>query len=155
PTMRSLFTKILGDYNEKALKKIYPIVAEVNSHEETVQSKSDDELRAFALELRERHAQGESLDDLLPESFATTREVARRTLNQRHLDDQVMSGIVIQQRKIDDVGAIEGKTQSDSRFVGLNALPGREVSVITSNDYLARRDVQWMEPIYHALGLTI
>jgi preprotein translocase subunit SecA len=153
--MRSLFTKLLGDYNEKALKKIQPIVAEVNSHESTVQSMSDDELRSFAIGLRERHAAGESLDDLLPESFAATREVARRTLNQRHYDVQVLGGIVLHEGKIAEMRTGEGKTQTATLPVALNALTGRGVHVVTVNDYLAKRDVQWMGQIYHALGLSI
>ena len=154
-TMRSLLTKILGDFNEKALKQIQPTVDEINEIESDIESLSDDELRSFAVELRERHAEGESLDELLPESFAATREAARRTLSQRHYDVQLMGGIVLHQGKIAEMRTGEGKTQTATLPVALNAITGRGVHVITVNDYLAKRDVQWMGKIYHALGLTV
>ncbi|MEZ4623997.1 MAG: preprotein translocase subunit SecA [Thermomicrobiales bacterium] len=153
--MRSLLTKILGDFNEKALKQIQPTVDEINEIESDIVALSDDELRSFAVELRERHAEGESLDDLLPESFAATREAARRTLSQRHYDVQLMGGIVLHQGKIAEMRTGEGKTQTATLPVALNAITGRGVHVITVNDYLAKRDVQWMGKIYHALGLTV
>ncbi|MCC6705254.1 MAG: preprotein translocase subunit SecA [Thermomicrobiales bacterium] len=153
--MRSLFTKLLGDFNEKALKKISPILVDVNAEESRVTSLSDDALRNFGLELRRRCEAGESLDELLPESFAATREAARRTLGQRHYDVQVLGGIVLHQGKIAEMRTGEGKTQTAALPVALNALTGRGVHVITVNDYLAKRDVQWMGQIYHALGLTV
>jgi preprotein translocase subunit SecA len=153
--MRSLFTKVLGDFNEKALKKIRPIVDEINDLEADIQAMEDDELREFALSLRTRAEAGESLDDLLPESFAATRETARRVLGQRHYDVQLMGGIVLHQGKIAEMGTGEGKTQTATLPAALNALSGRGVHVITVNDYLAKRDAQWMGRVYHALGLTV
>ncbi|MGH2548348.1 MAG: preprotein translocase subunit SecA, partial [Thermomicrobiales bacterium] len=153
--MRSLFTKVLGDFNEKALKKIRPIVDEINELESDIQAMEDDELREFALSLRKRADEGESLDDLLPESFAATRETARRVLGQRHYDVQLLGGITLHQGKIAEMGTGEGKTQTATLPAALNALNGRGVHVITVNDYLAKRDAQWMGRVYHALGLTV
>jgi preprotein translocase subunit SecA len=153
--MRTILTKILGDYNEKALKRLLPLVDEINELEDDIHAMEDDELREYALELRKRHEEGESLDDLLPESFAATREVALRVMQKRHYDVQLMGGIVLHQGKIAEMGTGEGKTLTATLPVALNALTGRGVHVVTVNDYLAKRDVQWMGQIYHALGLSI
>jgi len=153
--MRTLLTKILGDPNTKAIKQLEPIVQEINALEPQMQAKSDAELRSFGDELRRRYEDGESLDDLLPESFAATREAARRALGQRHYDVQLMGGIVLHQGKIAEMKTGEGKTLTATTAVALNALTGRGVHVVTVNDYLAKRDTQWMGRVYHALGLSV
>ena len=153
--MRNLITKIFGDTNEKAVKALQPWVADVAAVEEDVCDLSDEGLRDYALALKVRAQAGEELDDLLPESFAATREVARRVLGQRHYDVQVMGGIVLHQGKIAEMRTGEGKTLTATLPTALNALPGKGVHVITVNDYLAKRDAQWMGRVYHALGLTI
>jgi preprotein translocase subunit SecA len=153
--MRSLFTKVLGDYNEKALKKLRPLVDDINELEPEVQAMEDSELEEYALNLRKRAEEGESLDDLLPESFAVTRETARRVLGQRHYDVQLMGGITLHQGKIAEMSTGEGKTQTATLPAALNALTGRGVHIITVNDYLAKRDAQWMGQVYHRLGLSV
>src|SRR6478735_5437683 len=153
--MRSFLTKVLGDSNVKALKQFQPIVEDINELEPEFAGMSDDELREFAINLRRRHQEGESLDDLLPESFAATRETAKRVLEKRHYDVQLMGGIALHQGKIAEMRTGEGKTLTATLPVALNALTGRGVHVITVNDYLAKRDAQWMGAVYHALGLSV
>ena len=153
--MRSLLTKVFGDTNAKALKQILPLVEDINELEPEFMAMDDDELREFAINLRARYADGETLDDLLPESFAVTRETAKRVLEKRHYDVQLMGGIVLHQGKIAEMRTGEGKTLTATLPVALNALTGRGVHVITVNDYLAKRDTQWMGAVYHALGLTV
>jgi preprotein translocase subunit SecA len=153
--MRALLTKILGDPNDKAIKQTLPIVQEINDLEPTMQAKSDEELQSVAAELRARYEEGEDLDALLPEAFAATREAARRTLGQRHYDVQLMGGIVLHEGKIAEMKTGEGKTQTAVLAVALNAVTGEGVHVITVNDYLAKRDTQWMGQVYHALGFSV
>ena len=125
--MRSVLTKILGDPNDKALKSIRPIVEDINALEPAMQALSDDELRELSAEFRERLENGETLDDLLPEAFAATREAARRTIGQRHYDVQMMGGVVLHQGKIAEMRTGEGKTLTATAPVALNALAGRGV----------------------------
>jgi preprotein translocase subunit SecA len=153
--MRTLLTKILGDPNEKALKALQPLVQQVNDLEPEMEAKSDEELQALGAQFRARYEDGEELDDLMPESFAATREAARRTLGQRHYDVQLMGGGVLHQGKIAEMKTGEGKTLTATLAVALNAVTGRGVHVVTVNDYLAKRDTQWMGQVYHALGLSI
>ncbi len=153
--MRSLLTKVFGDTNAKALKQILPLVEDINELEPEFVAMEDDELREFAINLRARFADGETLDDLLPESFAVTRETAKRVLEKRHYDVQLMGGVVLHQGKIAEMRTGEGKTLTATLPVALNALTGRGVHVITVNDYLAKRDAQWMGAVYHALGLSV
>jgi preprotein translocase subunit SecA len=153
--MRSLLTKVFGDTNAKALKQILPLVEDINELEPEFAAMDDDELREFAINLRARYAEGETLDDLLPESFAATRATAKRVLQKRPYDVQLMGGIVLHQGKIAEMRTGEGKTLTATLPVALNALTGRGVHVITVNDYLAKRDAQWMGAVYHALGLTV
>jgi preprotein translocase subunit SecA len=150
-----LLTKILGDPNDKAIKQLQPLVQEINSLESTMTAKSDDELRQTAAQLRGRYENGETLDDLLPEAFAATREAARRAIGQRPYDSQIMGGIVLHQGKIAEMKTGEGKTLTATLAVALNAITGRGVHVITVNDYLAKRDAQWMGRVYDALGLSV
>jgi preprotein translocase subunit SecA len=153
--MRSLLSKFLGDPNEKTVKKIQTTVEQINALEPTYQAMSDDDLRNDRNELKQRLENGEPLDDLLPESFAATREAARRTLGQRHFDVQLIGGSVLHQGKIAEMKTGEGKTLTATLPVALNAVSGEGVHVVTVNDYLAKRDTQWMGQVYHALGLSV
>ena len=148
-------TKIFGDANERYLKSTKPIVEKINSLEPKFERFSDEELKGKIKEFRERIKKGESLDSLLPETFALTREAAKRTLNQRHFDVQLIGGIVLHQGKIAQMLTGEGKTLAATLPACLNALPGKGVHIVTVNDYLARRDTVWMGQIYHLLGLSV
>src|SRR5262245_53974017 len=130
------------------------LLAQVNSLEEQMKALSDDELRQTTPRLREKLAQGATLDDLLPEAFAATREAAYRTKNMRHFDVQILGGAVLHRGNIAEMVTGEGKTLVATLPAVLNALEGKGVHIITVNDYLARRDCEWMSPIYHALGIS-
>ena len=147
--------KGLVDSNERALKALRPMVLEVNSLEPTFQALSNDHLRDKTQEFKARLEQGETLDDLLPESFAAVREAAKRTIGQRHFDVQLMGGAVLHQGRIAEMKTGEGKTLVATLPLYLNALLGKGAHLVTVNDYLARRDTQWMGPIYHLLGLSV
>ncbi|NQW22842.1 MAG: preprotein translocase subunit SecA [SAR202 cluster bacterium] len=153
--MVSVLQKVLGDPNEKALKKFYPIVDEINGLEPEFQKLTDEQLRAKTEEFRARLAGDEDLNDIMPEAFAAVREAARRNLKQRHYNVQLIGGMVLHQGQIAEMKTGEGKTLVATLAVYTNALEGKGVHVVTVNDYLARRDPVWMSPIYHALGLTI
>jgi len=147
--------KGLFDSNEKELKRLQPYVDEINRLEPDFESFSDADLRAKTDEFRARLADGESLDDILPEAFAAVREAAKRTIGQRHFDVQLMGGIVLHQGKIAEMKTGEGKTLVATLPTYLNALTGEGCHLVTVNDYLARRDCRWMGPIYHALGVSV
>jgi len=151
----SLFTKILGDPNEREVKKLVGAVAAINSLEPEIKRLSDAQLREKTEVLKGQIAEGKDLDAILPEAFATVREVAKRTLGQRHFDAQLMGGVVLHQGKIAEMRTGEGKTLAATLPVYLNALIGKGVHVVTVNDYLAKRDAVWMGQIYDALGLTV
>jgi preprotein translocase subunit SecA len=153
--MVTVLQKLLGDPNNKALKKLFPLQDEVNELEPEYQKLSDDELRDKTLEFKSRLAGKETLNDLIPEAFAAVREAARRTLGQRHYDVQLIGGMVLHRGQIAEMKTGEGKTLVATLPVYANALTGLGVHIVTVNDYLARRDPVWMGPIYHALGLTI
>ena len=153
--MRKLLTKLFGDPNEAPLKPYQNVIAQVNALEPQMEALSDLELRELANGLRDRLEEGETLDDLLPESFAATREAGRRTLGQRHFDVQLLGGAVLHSGKIAEMRTGEGKTLTATLAVALNALNGRGVHVVTVNDYLAKRDTQWMGQVYDALGLSV
>ncbi len=153
--MLKWLTRVLGDSNEKILHSLQPIVERINALEKTFESLTDAQLRAKTDEFRRRLAEGETLDDLLPEAFAVVREAAKRTLGQRHFDVQLIGGIVLHQGKIAEMKTGEGKTLVATLPAYLNALEGKGVHVVTVNDYLAKRDAQWMGPVYHFLGLTV
>lgn len=147
--------KSLFDFNEKELKRIRPLVDRINSLEAEIKRLSDAELQAQTALFRERVANGATLDDLLPEAFATVREAALRTLGQRHFDVQLIGGVVLHEGNIAEMKTGEGKTLAATLPVYLNALTGRGVHVVTVNDYLARRDSEWMGRIYRFLGLSV
>jgi len=149
-----VLAKIFGSKNDRMIKQYRKIVRTINDLEPTVEPLSDAELAAKTVEFRERFAQGETLDQLLPEAFAVVREAARRVLGERHYDVQMIGGIVLHEGKIAEMKTGEGKTLTSTAPIYLNALAGKGVHVVTVNDYLARRDVQWMGEVYRFLGLT-
>jgi preprotein translocase subunit SecA len=153
--MASLLRKIFGTSNDRALKRIVPIVERINRLERELVKLSDEELRARTPAFRERLANGETLDDLLPEAFASVREASKRTLGQRHFDAQLVGGVVLHEGKIAEMKTGEGKTLVATLPAYLNALAGRGVHVVTVNDYLARRDSQWMGEVHRFLGLSV
>ena len=152
--MPVLLGKFLGSASERAVKRFLPAVERINRLEPEYQQLSDSELRAKTDEFKARLEEGETLDDLLPEAFATVREASRRTIGLRHFDVQLIGGMVLHQGKIAEMRTGEGKTLVATLPVYLNALEGKGGHLVTVNDYLARRDLQWMGPIYHFLGLT-
>ncbi|UCH23060.1 MAG: preprotein translocase subunit SecA, partial [Deltaproteobacteria bacterium] len=151
----SFLTKVFGSKNERELKKLQPIVERINALEPDVESMSDDQLRSQTQLFRERCEKGESLEDLLPEAFATVREASVRTLKMRHFDVQLIGGVVLHQGKIAEMKTGEGKTLAATLPAYLNALTGNGVHIVTVNDYLAKRDTEWMGHIYKFLGLSV
>jgi preprotein translocase subunit SecA len=154
-SMRNVLKKILGDPNERELKRLRRIVDEINALEPDYQRLSDEQLRAKTDEFKARLEYGETLDDILVEAFATVREAARRTLNMRHFDVQLMAGIVLHEGKIAEMKTGEGKTLVATLPLYLNALLGRGCHLVTPNDYLSRVGGGWMGPIYHFLGVSV
>ncbi|MBI5815039.1 MAG: preprotein translocase subunit SecA [Nitrospinae bacterium] len=151
----SLIRKVFGSRNDRELKRIQAYVDAVNSHEGATKALSDDQLRAKTAEFKERIANGATLDDLLPEAFAVVREAGWRVLNMRHFDVQIIGGVALHEGKIAEMRTGEGKTLVATCPVYLNALSGRGAHVITVNDYLARRDSEWMGKIYNFLGMSV
>ncbi len=151
----SILTKLIGSQNERELKKILPFVTVINEREPEMQALSDSQLTAKTAEFRERVGRGEPLDDLIPEAFAACREAGRRVLEMRHFDVQLIGGMVLHQGKIAEMKTGEGKTLVATLAVYLNSLIGKGVHVVTVNDYLARRDAEWMGKLYQFLGLTV
>ncbi len=147
--------KLFGDPNEKELKTIEPLVEKINSYEQTITILNDEDLKKKTGEFKRRLKQGETLDDLLPESFAVVREVAKRITKMRPFDVQLIGGIVLHQGKIAEMATGEGKTLVATMPAYLNALTGESVHVVTVNDYLAKRDRHWMGGIYEFLGLEV
>ncbi|MEX0785403.1 MAG: preprotein translocase subunit SecA, partial [Dehalococcoidia bacterium] len=146
---------LVGDSNEREVKKLDPLVDAINDLEPAFESLSDDGLRAKTDEFRSRLGDGESLNDLMPEAFAAVREASKRTIGLRHFDVQLIGGAVLHMGKIAEMKTGEGKTLVATLPIYLNALEGRGAHLITVNDYLARRDAQWMGAIYDKLGLTL
>ncbi|MBK2150614.1 preprotein translocase subunit SecA [Francisella tularensis] len=153
--MLSLVQKIIGSRNERFIKKVSRIVQKINSLEPEFEKLSDEQLKAKTFEYRERLANGEILDNLLPEAFATVREAGKRTKNMRHYDVQLIGGIVLHQGKVAEMKTGEGKTLVATLPAYLNALTGDGVHVITVNDYLAKRDAELMSDIYEFLGMSV
>ena len=142
-------------YSEKEVKRVRPIVEKINSLESEIQKLSDEELRNKTAEFKDRLTQGETLDDILPEAFAVVREASKRVLGMRHFDVQLIGGIILHQGRIAEMKTGEGKTLVATLPVYLNALTGKGVHVVTVNDYLAKRDSEWMGKVYKFLGLTV
>ncbi|MFZ1955218.1 MAG: preprotein translocase subunit SecA [Desulfobacterales bacterium] len=153
--LASFLTKVFGSKNERELKKLQPVIEQINALETDLRALSDDQLKGHTAKFKERLQNGEPLDDLLPEAFAVVREASRRTLNMRHFDVQLLGGIVLHQGKIAEMKTGEGKTLVATLPAYLNALTGKGVHIVTVNDYLASRDTRWMGTIYTFLGLTV
>ncbi len=150
-----LFSKIFGGYSEKEVKRVMPIVEKINALEESMQKLSDEELSNKTIEFRKRLEEGETLDDLLPEAFATVREASKRVLGMRHFDVQLIGGIILHQGRIAEMKTGEGKTLVATLPVYLNALTKKGVHVVTVNDYLAKRDSEWMGKLYKFLKMSV
>jgi preprotein translocase subunit SecA len=150
-----ILRKIFKPYNQRYLEGLSPVIEQINRMEPALRRLSDAELQAKTAEFKERLSRGATLDDLLPEAFAVVRETARRVLGMRPFDVQLVGGIVLHQGKIAEMKTGEGKTLVATMPVYLNALLGRGVHVVTVNDYLAKRDSEWMGKIYRFLGLTV
>jgi preprotein translocase subunit SecA len=151
----TLLAKVVGTQNDRELKRLRPIVAEVNALEPAIQALSDEQVRAKTAELKQRVSNGEPIDDLMPEAFAVVREAGRRAVSMRHFDVQLIGGAVLHKGKIAEMKTGEGKTLVATLPAYLNALEGKGVHVVTVNDYLARRDSEWMGRIYRFLGMTV
>ena len=150
-----LIEKIFGTHSENELKRIYPIVDRIEALEPEMQALSDGELRDKTKEFRQRLDDGETLDDILPEAFAAVREAAVRSLGMRHYRVQLIGGIILHQGRISEMRTGEGKTLVSTLPAYLNALPGEGVHIVTVNDYLAKRDAEWMGKVHEFLGLTV
>ncbi|MFH0857247.1 MAG: preprotein translocase subunit SecA [Candidatus Magasanikbacteria bacterium] len=153
--IQKAFEKVFGSNNERTLKKFQPIVEKINSFEKDFQALSEEQLKGKTAEFKKRLAEGETMDDILPEAFATVRESAVRVLGMRHYDVQMIGGLALHNRMIGEMRTGEGKTLTATLAVYLNALDGKGVHVVTVNDYLARRDAVWMGQLYDYLGLSI
>ena len=151
----TLLAKVIGTQNERDLKRLRPLVAAVNAKEPEIQQLSDDQLRAKTAEFRQRLQNGETLDDLMAEAFAVVREAGRRILKMRHFDVQLIGGVVLHRGRIAEMKTGEGKTLVATLPAYLNALEGKGVHVVTVNDYLARRDSEWMGRLYRFLGMSV
>src|SRR5688500_2474623 len=150
-----LLTKIVGTQNDRELKRLRPRIAEINAFEGSIKLLSEDQLRGKTAEFRTRLANGETIEDLLPEAFAVVREAGRRVVQMRHYDVQLVGGIVLHNGTIAEMKTGEGKTLVATLPAYLNALEGKGVHVVTVNDYLARRDSEWMGRVYRYLGMSV
>ncbi|MBO5303795.1 MAG: preprotein translocase subunit SecA [Lachnospiraceae bacterium] len=151
----SVFTKFFGTHSERELKRIYPIVDKIDSYREAMGALTDEQLKDKTKEFKKRLADGETLDDLLPEAFATVREAGKRVLNMEHYRVQLIGGIILHQGRIAEMRTGEGKTLVSTLPAYLNALEGKGVCIVTVNDYLAKRDAEWMGQVHEFLGLTV
>ncbi|MEH0760958.1 preprotein translocase subunit SecA [Vibrio sp. 16] len=150
-----LLTKVIGSRNDRTLRRLRKIVKEINNYEPTFEALSDEELKAKTVEFRQRLEQGETLDKLLPEAFATVREASKRVYGMRHFDVQLIGGMVLNSGQIAEMRTGEGKTLTATLPAYLNALPGKGVHVVTVNDYLAKRDAETNRPLFEFLGMTV
>src|SRR3989442_1302242 len=153
--LQTLLAKVVGTQNERELKRLRPIVGQVNAFESAIEALSDAQLRAKTADFRQRVANGETLDQLMSEAFAVVREAGRRVLNMRHFDVQLIGGAVLHKGRIAEMKTGEGKTLVATLPAYLNALEGKGVHVVTVNDYLARRDSEWMGRLYRFLGMSV
>jgi len=150
-----ILKKLIGTKNDREINRLLPVVEHINSLENEISGLSDHQLRDKTAEFRKRLQNGETLADLLPEAFAVTREASKRVLKMRHFDVQILGGIVLHDGKIAEMKTGEGKTLVATLPVYLNALEGRGAHIVTVNDYLAKRDAQWMGPLYEFLGMSV
>ncbi|MCB1051325.1 MAG: preprotein translocase subunit SecA, partial [Acidobacteria bacterium] len=153
--MLQIISKVLGTKNDREIKSLYPIIRKINELEPQFEALSDDQVKAKTGEFRQRLADGETLDDLLVEAFATVREASKRVMGMRHYDVQLLGGMILHRGSIAEMKTGEGKTLTATLPVYLNALSGLGVHVVTVNDYLAKRDAEWMAQIYNWLGLSV
>ena len=151
----NLVEKVFGTHSQRELKRIMPLVEKIESLRPQMQALSDEQLRDKTAEYKERYAQGETLDSLLPEAYATVREAAKRVLDMEHYQVQLIGGIILHQGRIAEMKTGEGKTLVSTLPAYLNALTGEGVHIVTVNDYLAKRDAEWMGKIHEFLGLTV
>lgn len=151
----SILTMIFGNYSEKEIKRIKPIIDQINSLEDSIKVLSDDELKGKTEEFKNRLSNGETLDDILPEAFAVVREASKRVLGMRHFDVQLYGGIILHMGRISEMKTGEGKTLVSTAPAYLNALSGKGVHIVTVNDYLAKRDSEQMGQVHKFLGLTV
>ena len=147
--------KLFGTHSDRELKIVNPIVDKIEAMRDSMMALSDEELRDKTKEYKKRLEEGETLDDLLPEAFATVREAARRVLGMEHYRVQLMGGVVLHQGRIAEMKTGEGKTLVSTLPAYLNALEGKGVHIVTVNDYLAKRDAEWMGKVHEFLGLTV
>ena len=150
-----IIEKLFGTHSERELKRIYPIADKIEGMRDAMMALSDDELKAKTKEFKNRLADGETLDDILPEAYATVREAARRVLGMEHYRVQIIGGIVLHQGRIAEMRTGEGKTLVSTLPAYLNALEGKGVHIVTVNDYLAKRDAEWMGQVHEFLGLKV
>jgi len=150
-----IFRVFFGSKNDRELKRMRKLVNKVNALEPEVEKLSDEELKAKTTEFRERYSKGETLDKLLVEAFAVVREASKRVMGMRHFDVQLIGGITLFEGRIAEMRTGEGKTLVATAPAYLNALSGKSVHVVTVNDYLARRDADWMRPLFEVLGLKV
>ncbi len=150
----SFLSKIIGDANERYLKSVQPVIDKINHLEPQFEDFSNEQFKQKTQEFKERLKKGESLDDILPEAFALVRQAAKKTLNQRHFDVQLIGGLTLHQGRVAEMKTGEGKTLSSTLAIYLNALEGKGAHVVTVNDYLTKRDAVWMGQVYHFLGLS-
>ena len=151
----NLIEKVFGTHSSRELKRIMPLVDKVESFRPAMQALTDEELRNKTTEYKKRLEEGETLDDLLPEAYATVREAAKRVLNMEHFRVQIIGGIILHQGRIAEMRTGEGKTLVSTLPAYLNALEGKGVHVVTVNDYLAKRDAEWMGQVHEFLGLKV
>lgn len=153
--LSKVFSVIFGSRNKRIVRRLKKIVVQINAHEVDFEKLTDEQLMGKTSEYKKRYQEGETLDQLLPEAFATVREASKRTLGLRHFDVQLMGGIVLYQGEIAEMGTGEGKTLVSTLPTYLTALTSKGVHIVTVNDYLAHRDADWMRPVYDALGMTV
>ena len=153
--LTSFITRIFGSRNQRVLRRMWKVVEKINALENEIAALSDEALQAKTPELRQRLDDGATLEEILPEAFAVVREAGKRVLNMRHFDVQLIGGMVLHDGNIAEMRTGEGKTLVATLPAYLNALTGKGVHIVTVNDYLAKRDAEWMRPIYEFLGLTV
>ncbi|MEE8524360.1 MAG: preprotein translocase subunit SecA, partial [Thermoanaerobaculia bacterium] len=153
--INAVLMKVFGTKYARELKRVQPVVDQINALEPEIKTLSDDELKRKTAEFRRQLDDGTDVDELLVPAFAAVREASKRTTGMRHFDVQLIGGMVLHQHRIAEMKTGEGKTVVATLSAYLNALPGKGVHVVTVNDYLARRDAEWMAPIFEALGMTV
>ena len=153
--INNVLSKVVGSRHDRVIKKFTKLVAQINSFEKDMQSLGDDELRAKTQQFRERLDKEDSLESILPEAFAVVREASQRVLGERHYDVQLIGGMVLNEGCISEMGTGEGKTLVATLPAYINALSGKGVHIVTVNDYLAKRDAEWMGKVFNFLGLEV